>query len=76
MLRPLLTSWCIPESPHTREDARLTTHIQQVFVSFRGVYGSPRIHAELQDQGCVNTTNACLFSRNQIYCLLGNKHVR
>jgi putative transposase len=40
-----------PESQHTREDARLTTHIQQVFVEYRGVYGSPRIHAELQDQG-------------------------
>lgn len=40
-----------PESQHTQEDARLTTHIQDVFVAFRGVYGSPRIHAELRDQG-------------------------
>jgi putative transposase len=40
-----------PESRHKQEDARLTTHIQDVFVSFRGVYGSPRIHAELRDQG-------------------------
>src|SRR5260370_38668767 len=42
-----------PQSRHKQEDARLTTHIQDVFVSFRGVYGSPRIHAELRDQvGC------------------------
>src|SRR5258708_1347858 len=40
-----------PQSRHKQEDARLTTHIQDVFVSFRGVYGSPRIHAELRDQG-------------------------
>lgn len=40
-----------PESQHTQEDARLTTHIQDVFVTFRGVYGSPRIHAELRDRG-------------------------
>src|SRR5258708_25209615 len=39
------------QSRHKQEDARLTTHIQDVFVSRRGVYGSPRIHAELRDQG-------------------------
>lgn len=40
-----------PASQHQREDARLTTHIQQVFVDNRGRYGSPRIHAELADLG-------------------------
>lgn len=40
-----------PQSRHQQEDARLTTQIQDVFVAFRGVYGSPRIHAELRDQG-------------------------
>lgn len=40
-----------PESRHTQEDARLTTSIQDAFVAFRGVYGSPRIHAELREQG-------------------------
>lgn len=34
-----------------REDARLTAHMQHVFVSRRGVYGSPRMHAELKEQG-------------------------
>lgn len=29
----------------------MTTQIQDVFPSFRGVYGSPHIHAELRDQG-------------------------
>ncbi|HET8845514.1 MAG TPA: IS3 family transposase, partial [Ktedonobacteraceae bacterium] len=40
-----------PMSRRQREDARLTTQLQQIFVKYRGVYGSPRIHAELQDQG-------------------------
>jgi putative transposase len=55
-----------PESQRTREDARLTTHIQQVFVSFRGVYGSPRIHAELQEQGwrCSRKRIARLMKEN------------
>ncbi len=34
-----------------REDAQLVTHIQRVFVARRGVYGSPRIHADLKDEG-------------------------
>lgn len=40
-----------PESQHQQEDARLTTQIQQIFVSRRGVYGSPRIHVDLKDLG-------------------------
>jgi putative transposase len=40
-----------PVCQRKREDARLTAHIQQVFVSGRQVYGSPRIHAELKEQG-------------------------
>lgn len=40
-----------PESRHKQEDARLTTQIQQLFVSRRGVSGSPRIHADLKDLG-------------------------
>lgn len=40
-----------PLSQRKREDAHLTIQIQQMFVEYRGVYGSPRIHAELQDQG-------------------------
>jgi putative transposase len=40
-----------PQSQHTREDARLTTQIQDLFVARRGVYGSPRIHADLKALG-------------------------
>src|SRR5258708_3810728 len=39
-----------PICQRKQEDARLTTHIQQVFHARRGVYGSPRIHAELKEQ--------------------------
>jgi putative transposase len=55
-----------PESRHKQEDARLTTHIQDVFVTFRGVYGSPRIHAELRDQGvrCSRKRIARLMQEN------------
>ena len=34
-----------------REDVQLTSHIQQVFASHHGRYGSPRVHVELKDQG-------------------------
>lgn len=40
-----------PMSQHQREDALLTAQISQVFTLGRGVYGSPRIHAELRTQG-------------------------
>ena len=40
-----------PISKHQREDDQLAEHIQEVYHSCRQVYGSPRIHAELRDQG-------------------------
>jgi putative transposase len=40
-----------PACRRTREDARLTQEIRQVFVSHQGRYGSPRLHVELCDQG-------------------------
>jgi transposase InsO family protein len=40
-----------PESPHARKDADLTTQIQALFVHARGLYGSPRIFADLKDLG-------------------------
>jgi len=51
-----------------REDAQLTTHIQRIFVSRRGVYGSPRIHAELQEQGwrCSRKRIARLMQENEM----------
>lgn len=40
-----------PPSRHSREDAELAEQVKTVFQTYRGVYGSPRVHAELQDQG-------------------------
>lgn len=40
-----------PPCRHQREDAQLTETIRQVFASHSGRYGSPRLHADLRDQG-------------------------
>jgi putative transposase len=40
-----------PVSQRCREDARLSAHIQQIFLDHRQVYGSPRIHAVLKAGG-------------------------
>jgi transposase InsO family protein len=40
-----------PTCQRQREDAQLSTQIRQVFTSHQGRYGSPRLHAELKDQG-------------------------
>jgi putative transposase len=40
-----------PLSQHQREDHQLAEHIHAVYHACRQVYGSPRIHAELRDQG-------------------------
>ncbi|MFL5664488.1 MAG: transposase [Ktedonobacteraceae bacterium] len=40
-----------PMSHHRREDGQLVEHIQAAYHAHRGVYGSPRVHAELQAQG-------------------------
>ena len=40
-----------PTCRRQREDAQLTEEIRQVFRSHRERYGSPRIHAELAEQG-------------------------
>jgi len=40
-----------PMSEHCREDGMLADQIQEVYQSCRQVYGSPRIHVELQAQG-------------------------
>ena len=39
------------ESERVREDRRLRTEIRAVFRESRGRYGSPRVHAELQQRG-------------------------
>ena len=38
-------------SKRAQEDQALAEQIEQIFQANRGVYGSPRIHAELQEQG-------------------------
>ncbi len=38
-------------SQHTRSDAELADQVKPIFQANRGVYGSPRVHAELQAQG-------------------------
>jgi putative transposase len=40
-----------PMSQHQREDTQLAERIHAVYHACRQVYGSPRIHAELRDQG-------------------------
>jgi putative transposase len=40
-----------PPSQHSREDAHLAERVKTAFQANRYVYGSPRIHAELQAQG-------------------------
>jgi len=42
---------CREPSQHCREDARLSADIQQIELSHRQVYGSPRIHALLKARG-------------------------
>jgi putative transposase len=38
-------------SAHEREDGELAKQIHRIFYAHRQVYGSPRIHAELREQG-------------------------
>ena len=40
-----------PESRREREDRRLLVEIKAIHQAKRGIYGSPRIHAELKAQG-------------------------
>jgi putative transposase len=44
-----------PLSQHQREDNQLAEHIQVAYNASRQVYGSPRIHAELRDQGIISS---------------------
>ncbi len=47
-------AWCKREpSRHVREDAKLAEQVKTVFHHHRGRYGSPRVHADLQDQGTI-----------------------
>jgi putative transposase len=44
-----------PLSQHQREDTQLAERIQEAYHASRQVYGSPRIHAELRDQGIMSS---------------------
>ncbi|HZU70969.1 MAG TPA: IS3 family transposase [Ktedonobacteraceae bacterium] len=45
-------AWCKRSpSQHSREDVHLAEHVKTAFQANRGVYGSPRVHAELQAEG-------------------------
>jgi transposase InsO family protein len=47
-------AWCQrPASAHQQQDAELLSHIQAIHEGSRGLYGSPRIHAALEQQGIV-----------------------
>lgn len=44
-------AWCKrPASQHSREDAEIAKQVKTMFQTNRCVYGSPRVHAELQAQ--------------------------
>lgn len=38
-------------SAHEREDGELAKEMHRIFYAFRGVYGRPRVHAELRSRG-------------------------
>jgi putative transposase len=45
-------AWSVrPESERSKENKRLTLEIKKVHEESRRTYGSPRVHAELQEQG-------------------------
>ncbi len=55
-----------PMSQHQREDQQLAEHIQVVYHIHRQVYGSPRIHAELRDQGiCISRKRVARLMREE-----------
>ena len=61
-----------PLSQHQREDQQLAEHIYTVYHACRQVYGSPRIHAELRDQGItVSRKRVARLMREQGLLLLG-----
>jgi putative transposase len=58
-----------PPSQHSREDARLAEQVKAVFQANRRVYGSPRVHAELRDQGftCARKRVARLMHEQELF---------
>jgi putative transposase len=66
-----------PLSPRGRQRQELLDQIRRVHVDSRGIYGSPRIHAELLEQNvraCVNTV-AKLMKQAQIHSKIKRRFV-
>lgn len=66
-----------PESSRAKENRRLTTKIRCFHKGSRGIYGSPRIHRDLQDVGEVVGVNrvAQLMRREGIQSKMAKKFV-
>jgi putative transposase len=56
-------------SEHSREDAQLAEKVKTAFEANRGVYGSPRVHAELHAQGihCARKRVARLMREQELF---------
>lgn len=63
-------------SAHEWEDGELAKEIHRIFFAHRGVYGSPRVHAELREQGirCSRPRVARLMREMEL-CAKRNKPV-
>jgi putative transposase len=63
-------------SHHQREDAKLAAEIQQIFLDHRQVYGSPRIHAVLKQQGIHCSRKRVVRLMQQLGLSAQSKHSR
>lgn len=63
-------------SHHCREDAKLSAQIQQIFLEHRQVYGSPRIHAVLKEQGMACSRKRVVRLMQQLGLCAGRKRAR
>ena len=66
------------KSQRKRDDEQLTSRIEDAYHSNRGVYGSPRIHAELKEQGiyCGRKRIARLMREMQISALRKRRNAK
>ena len=64
-----------PTCQRQGEDAHLRTQIRQVFTAHQGRYGSPRLHAELRDQGqSISRKRVARLMREAGLCAKGKRH--
>src|SRR4051794_16034444 len=65
-------------SKRAQEDQELAEQREQIFQANRGVYGSPRIHAELEEQGkrCGRKRTARLIQERGISAQRNRRPVR